>query len=61
LLSVLVVSGLRAYTYGPDRWSIGEHQAFEQLRQYAAAGDERRYQVFLPRPPRSRISPRPRS
>jgi diguanylate cyclase (GGDEF)-like protein len=47
LLSVLVVSGLRAYTYGQDRWSIGEHQAFEQLRRYVAEGDESHYQQFL--------------
>ncbi len=47
LLSVLVVSGLRAYTYGQGRWSIGEHQAFEQLRRYIGEGDERYYQQFL--------------
>lgn len=47
LLSVLVVSGLRAYTYGQDRWSIGEHQAFEHLRRYAKEGDEAHYQEFL--------------
>jgi diguanylate cyclase (GGDEF)-like protein len=43
LLSVLVVSGLRAYTYGQDRWSIGEDQAVEQLRRYAVDGDEATY------------------
>jgi diguanylate cyclase (GGDEF)-like protein len=47
LLSVLVVSGLRAYTYGQDRWSTGEQQAFEQLRRYAGEGDESHYQQFL--------------
>jgi hypothetical protein len=44
LISVLVVSGLRAYTYGQDRWSIGEHQAVEQLRLYTAEGNEANYQ-----------------
>jgi len=47
VLSVLVVSGLRAYTYGQDRWSIGEHQAFEQLRLYATEGGESHYREFL--------------
>jgi diguanylate cyclase (GGDEF)-like protein len=47
LVSVLVVSGLRAYTYGQGRWSIGEHQAIEQLRVYAAQGHEVNYQRFL--------------
>ena len=47
LLSVLVVSGLRAYTYGQDRWSISEHQAFDQLRRYAGEGDESHYRQFL--------------
>ena len=47
VLSVLVVSGLRAYTYGQDRWSIGEHQAFEQLRRYAGEGDASHYRQFL--------------
>ena len=40
LLSVLVVSGLRAYTYGQDRWSIGEDLAVEQLHRYAVDGDD---------------------
>jgi diguanylate cyclase (GGDEF)-like protein len=47
LVSVLVVSGLRAYTYGQGRWSIGEHQAVEQLRLYALAGQPVNYQRFL--------------
>jgi diguanylate cyclase (GGDEF)-like protein len=47
VLSVLVVSGLRAYTYGQDRWSMGEQQAFEQLRRYVGEGDESHYQQFL--------------
>ena len=47
LLSVLVVSGLRAYTYGQDRWSIGEHEAFDQLGRYAGEGDEQHFQQFL--------------
>src|SRR3984957_10376835 len=47
LISVLVVSGLRAYTYGQYRWSIGEHQAVEQLRLYTAEGNEANYQQFL--------------
>ena len=47
LLSVLVVSCLRAYTYGQDRWTIGEHQAFEQLRRYAGEGGESHYQQYL--------------
>jgi hypothetical protein len=47
LVSVLVVSGLRAYTYGQGQWSIGEHQAVEQLRLYAAQGEELNYQRFL--------------
>ncbi len=46
LVSVLVVSGLRAYTYGQGRWSIGEHQAVEQLRLYALAAQEANYQRF---------------
>jgi diguanylate cyclase (GGDEF)-like protein len=46
LVSVLVVSGLRAYTYGQGRWSIGEHQAVEQLRLYALAGQEVNYRRF---------------
>ncbi len=46
LLSVLVVSGLRAYTYGQARWSIGENQAVEQLRGYAIDGDEATYRRF---------------
>jgi diguanylate cyclase (GGDEF)-like protein len=47
LISVLMVSGLRAYTYGQDRWSIGEHQAYGQLRRYATSGDESHYREFL--------------
>ena len=46
LLSVLVVSGLRAYTYGQDRWSISEDLAVEQLHQYAVDGDETTYRQF---------------
>jgi diguanylate cyclase (GGDEF)-like protein len=46
LLSVLVVSGLRAYTYGQDRWSIGEDLAVEQLHRYAVDGDEATYRQF---------------
>src|ERR1700744_6533177 len=47
LLSVLVVSGLRAYTYGQDRGAIGEHEAVEQLRLDAAYGNEAHYRQFL--------------
>jgi diguanylate cyclase (GGDEF)-like protein len=47
LLSVLVISGLRAYVYGQARWSIGEHQAVEQLRRYAADGEETTYRRHL--------------
>jgi hypothetical protein len=47
LLSVLVVSGLRAYIYGQARWSIGEHQAAEQLHRYAIRHDPVNYQQFL--------------
>jgi diguanylate cyclase (GGDEF)-like protein len=47
LLSVLVISGLRAYVYGQARWAIGENQAVEQLRSYATDGDEATYQRYL--------------
>ncbi len=47
LLSVLVISGLRAYVYGQARWSIGEHQAVEQLHRYAARRDPANYQQYL--------------
>ncbi len=47
LLSVLVISGLRAYIYGQARWAIGELQAVEQLRRYAADGNEATYQKYL--------------
>jgi diguanylate cyclase (GGDEF)-like protein len=47
LLSVLVVSGPRAYTYGQARWSIGETHAVEQLRRYGIDGEEATYQRFL--------------
>src|SRR5580692_791051 len=47
LLSVLVISGLRAYVYGQARWGIGENQAVEQLRSYATDGDEATYQRYL--------------
>jgi diguanylate cyclase (GGDEF)-like protein len=47
LFSVLVVSGLRAYTYGQGQWSIGEHQAVEQLHRYAVAGNPDNYRRYL--------------
>ncbi len=47
LLSVFVVSGLRAYTYGQARWSIGEQLAADELRQYAIDGDESHHRQFL--------------
>ena len=47
LLSVLLVSGLRAYTYGQARWAIAEHQAVEELRNYAIDGDEAAYRRYL--------------
>ena len=47
LVSVLVISGLRAYVYGQARWGIGEHLAVEQLRRYAVAGDEAMYRGYL--------------
>jgi diguanylate cyclase (GGDEF)-like protein len=47
LASVLVISGLRAYIYGQARWSIGEHQAVEQLHRYAARREPAYYQQFL--------------
>ncbi len=47
LLSVLVVSGLRAYIYGQARWSIGEHQAVEQLHRYATHLEPANYRLFL--------------
>jgi diguanylate cyclase (GGDEF)-like protein len=46
LLSVLVISGLRAYVYGQARWGIGEHLAVEQLRRYAVDGDEATYRRY---------------
>jgi GGDEF domain-containing protein len=46
LISVLVISGLRAYVYGQARWGIGEHRAVEQLRRYAVDGDEATYQRY---------------
>jgi len=46
LISVLVISGLRAYVYGQARWGIGEHLAVEQLRRYAVDGDEATYQRY---------------
>ena len=47
LVSVLAISGLRAYVYGQARWGIGEHLAVEELRRYAVAGDEALYQRYL--------------
>jgi diguanylate cyclase (GGDEF)-like protein len=46
LVSVLVISGLRAYVYGQARWGIGEHLAVEQLRRYGVDGDEATYQRY---------------
>jgi diguanylate cyclase (GGDEF)-like protein len=47
LTSVLVVSGLRAYTYGQGQWSIGEHQAVEQLHRYVVSGNPANYRKYL--------------
>jgi hypothetical protein len=47
LLSVLVISGLRAYVYGQARWAIGENQAVAQLHRYAIDGDAATYQHYL--------------
>src|SRR5579862_9704293 len=47
LLSVLVISGLRAYVYGQARWAIGEHQSVEQLHRYATHHDPVNYQLYL--------------
>jgi diguanylate cyclase (GGDEF)-like protein len=46
LFGVLVVSGLRAYTFGQARWSTGEDLAVEQLRRYGVDGDTATYQRF---------------
>ncbi len=59
LLSVLVVSGLRAYTYGQARWAIAENQAVDQLRTYGADGAEatyRRYQEEMAVPMGDRVA-----
>src|ERR1700733_1609481 len=47
LISVLVISGLRAYTYGEGQWAIGEHEAVEQLHRYAVTGHAVNYQHYL--------------
>jgi diguanylate cyclase (GGDEF)-like protein len=47
LISVLAVSGLRAYTYGQGQWAIGEHQAAEQLHRFAVTGNPANYQKYL--------------
>ena len=47
LVSLLVVSGLRAYTYGQGQWAIGEHQAVEQLHRYVITGNPLNYRKYL--------------
>jgi diguanylate cyclase (GGDEF)-like protein len=47
LISVLAVSGLRAYTYGQGQWAIGEHQAAEQLHRFVVTGNPANYQKYL--------------
>jgi diguanylate cyclase (GGDEF)-like protein len=47
LISVLTISGLRAYTYGEGQWAVSEHEAVEQLHRYAVTGHALNYQRYL--------------
>jgi diguanylate cyclase (GGDEF)-like protein len=47
LISVFVVSGLRAYTYGQGQWAVGEYESVEQLHRYVVTGNLANYRRYL--------------